>query len=495
MLDDIIELLKKERYSRVNTMFNNIEISPGVANKIIEVLTDENINNLDPNVLHTILKKHSETIIQNGYQDKIYKIINFLRLGNKNMLYRILNIFKRKPWLNLIHFLKMINYKNLNLKDQVTILNFVKEQYKLDDLTSILDWMYASINKPKDEYISQEHYEYCKNPSENLTLKYPEIEQIFNVNFDVFTIDFKPQYLDTLLKQQQRKFLKNHSISLKYLTNSNYNDVKLSFQNDYLNLSKNVKWIDACGDYIENLSVKDKLTILGYTSNGYEYTNNFLLKNYKELNVNIQLMIHYSKNTKRYFALYIHILEIIVELNDSKYSTYQEYNWARKEFKLEFAKESERYIHIVNNIDKIPINIFYLAIQQYIKDLERICRNAPKLIHDLYVYRGETNEYISDEKEFLTPTFQSTSISPSVALDFTPWSGVFKRIKIPKGTNCIYIQTLSHFTEIEVLLPVNTKLRIDKISDVKYIDQNWDSIKHKLCSPMRPFKYYEMSVI
>jgi hypothetical protein len=451
---------------------------PDVADKMLGLLNSKNIHSVNKELLYKIISKHTQLI----NNDIVYNALVMLIIEDKNIdIFDAILALKNKKWLNIEHLLNLINFKDFNTDDQINVINFVRQFKNI----KVLDWLYSNINKPEDEYISKEHYEYCKNPEENITIKYPEVEQVFNVNFDVFTITFNPEFLDNISKNYT-KFIEKNQISLKYLVDSNYNKTKLSFQDDFQNISKNILWIDECSRYIQDLSIKDKLILYGYTCDS-SYPTYFLLEKYTELNKLIEASKKCNKYRNYYFPLYISICEIL--LKNPELIQYA--------FPKEIKKESERYIYLLNNLKNISNDTFYEAIKQYINDLNRICSNAPKLQNDLYIYRGERDDYTAkyqEQKELIIPNFQSSSIAPSTALNFASWNGVFKRIKIPKGTSCIYIQNISRFSELEVILNKDTKLTIDNVTNVKYAMDNSNEIKDRICLPMKPFTYYEMTV-
>lgn len=96
----------------------------------------------------------------------------------------------------------------------------------------------------------------------------------------------------------------------------------------------------------------------------------------------------------------------------------------------------------------------------YIKTLDTILSNAPKLEQDITVYRGNSVKF--DFKR-LSKTFTSTSLRKESALNFSSKkNGILIEFILKKGLRCIcifqYKTKFSH--ELEILLPRNVNYTI-----------------------------------
>ena len=124
------------------------------------------------------------------------------------------------------------------------------------------------------------------------------------------------------------------------------------------------------------------------------------------------------------------------------------------------------------------------AMNMYVKDLERIIKNSPKLDKKMIVYRGVDSDYFMEDRKlnvyFKNKNFLSTSLNPAVALHFSfevnPDYNPKKRencciseITLLPGTRCIWISGMSEYpAENEVLLNNGTTYLI-RSNKVEYI--------------------------
>ncbi len=434
-------------------------------------------------MLWNLFKKETiDDIVEKYNNNKFLSIINALEYISKRYDSEFLEFLQKIDFINTVpNFAKTKTLRYLH-----SALNQEEETHKninhYKSIKNALNWIYSHKLKPDDQYKSQDHINYCTNKIDTISVKHHEILQINQFNLDIFKLNFSPQLLDNLSSYDtMNMFLKKHNVQIKYI-DSNYSP-EISNSNDIQYLTKNIKWFDASGEYLESLSLIDKLTIIGYSTSGYKYVNNYILKDNFELENIIQYTRDkYHNYEQTYYPLYMHIIKIF---NDNNYKI---------KGITDEQKESVRYTNFIYMLPNIQHEIIYTAIKMFIKDLYRIISNAPMLEHDLYVYRGERNFYHSkDETKFVVPTFHSTSINPDIAINFSKIHGVFKRIKVQKGTKCIYIQSMSQFNEVEILTNPGTVFEINNIKLIDFIDQNEENLKLKLCSPVFPIYYIELT--
>lgn len=142
-------------------------------------------------------------------------------------------------------------------------------------------------------------------------------------------------------------------------------------------------------------------------------------------------------------------------------------------FKFLGYKFSIELIDYVDNIIRLYISkkeyhpditpIINIICQFYYKLLINIFENSPKLDKDIYVFRGSTvdegNIYGNKKNNTYTlASFLSTSLSLQTAIKFSSSSSAtvsyITRIKVPKGSRCLFIAGISEFIyELEMLLP------------------------------------------
>lgn len=109
----------------------------------------------------------------------------------------------------------------------------------------------------------------------------------------------------------------------------------------------------------------------------------------------------------------------------------------------------------------------YKLIKDYCRDLLHIIQHAPPAPSDMFVYRGVKNEdhLKPGTYEYVDTSFSSTSIDPYAASArafttpyfSTPMRYCVYEMKLNAGSPCIFLKSVSHFSESEVLLPYNLR--------------------------------------
>lgn len=131
----------------------------------------------------------------------------------------------------------------------------------------------------------------------------------------------------------------------------------------------------------------------------------------------------------------------------------------------------------------------HTLVKDYCKDLLKIIQHAPPAPTDMFVYRGVTNEdYLKPGTyEYVDTSFSSTSVDPYAAASRaftspyynTPMRFCIYEMKLSAGSPCIFLKSVSHFSESEVLLPHN----------LRYIHSMNITLKY-LCDPTEEFTRY-----
>jgi hypothetical protein len=135
---------------------------------------------------------------------------------------------------------------------------------------------------------------------------------------------------------------------------------------------------------------------------------------------------------------------------------------------VNFATIHDANIHALYlaNFDYfLRLHILHKLIKDFCHDLKRIIKKAPRAPDTMFVYRGIQNEnhLKPGTYDYVNTSFVSTSVSPYVASSkaFTsPYFGLPIRfcvyeMELKYATPCIFLKSISHFSEDEILLPYN----------------------------------------
>jgi hypothetical protein len=226
------------------------------------------------------------------------------------------------------------------------------------------------------------------------------------------------------------------------------------------------KWIDSQIAYINNLSTYDFYTAMAYTVRSHEWIGKWMY--YKNIST-----IEFSKTYGMIAPLYPQVSIVA------------------KEFDSDFAKEFVRlmryepdnlYSWYKENINYMPEDILYRAINLYVKDLDRIIRRAPPLDKAITVYRGVVSDIFKGKIGAVHSLqgFTSTSYVPRYE-----YAGrMYLRIKVLKGSRVLLLQALNtwdSFGEFEILLNTGSKYIIRK-RDLKRPVVNNSNIRDHLAT-------------
>ena len=107
----------------------------------------------------------------------------------------------------------------------------------------------------------------------------------------------------------------------------------------------------------------------------------------------------------------------------------------------------------------------HTLMKAYCRDLLAIIQKAPRAPDNMFVYRGIQNEdhLKPGTYEYVNKSFISTSLDPYIACNsaFTkqylimPMRYCIYEMELPYGAPCIALNSVSHFSEDEILLPYN----------------------------------------
>ena len=136
-----------------------------------------------------------------------------------------------------------------------------------------------------------------------------------------------------------------------------------------------------------------------------------------------------------------------------------------------------------------------IVLDEFIKNVNNIVLNAPKLEYDLFCYRGVKNHYIRGTKDIY---FISTRLS-SFSLNFEKSYGYYNKLEgdqkcmyktiISAGVNVLFIPKISFASdELEIITPINTIIIYEKDEQNNEIpmkrNNNNRNNKFGICSPI-----------
>lgn len=317
-----------------------------------------------------------------------------------------------------------------------------------------------------DFYIDDKHKIYCETLNNGLdtipnslqittTRVLIPYEKILQENFSVFYLDMLPSITEGVIDINYDK--DNYGGGLE-----NTVDIEKGYQ--FHN-----EWINKSINYIKGLSYEDVFTLYGYTHNGDELSNKFLMGNNQSyldfVYSHLDDYNSYKRYSTNYFPLFFQLLKLI-----NKYDKTQLLNPGEDARFIDMInkadKVSTKYKLLINELGLFKIEIIKEATEQYIKDLDRIIKNGPPLSSDVVLYRGVKDKYYypnPNNKTFVNNTFMSTSYTIFNAYEFANKDCCVKKIICKAGTPAIFLECItSHPRENEILLGLNNKFTILK---------------------------------
>lgn len=302
----------------------------------------------------------------------------------------------------------------------------------------------------------------------------------------------KPKYDLHFLKISAASFMNYHIGSDKL----RYTQTSL----DFYKKAYDYKWLKASLEYINNLDVLKKMTLVQYTGdkgaailNLYSrhtedkewkkhfnaYTEDTLfedLMGLKEDFTEFPFLAQYlrfieSDDFKTNYTKYIKA-DKLNELNEPEPCATASQNTHLKQ--LEKLKNVEnlynpKYVkHALKLVEFLKEEIWETLLKEFENDLKAIFRNAPPLNNAMYVYRGVHDDQFVGEtgSVYKVNTFLSTTLNLDVAVKFAAQKCCIKRITLLPGTKCLLLAGISKFpNEAEVLLNIDTKFYITETTD------------------------------
>ena len=309
----------------------------------------------------------------------------------------------------------------------------------------------------------------------DIKIEYEGVPTLVNME-DEHTTKFNHDQLDDLQITLSQKSIFNFKSNNNILYRNIYKNIRENTSLiEFENLLDN-EWMSAQFKYIAELDKKDLFTIYSYTRVGDEWANTFLRKKFVPVKFISELLkIQNSPDTYRpYFPLFLQAYYKINDLNleqileiISKDTTDEKKEVILNLFldKSVNLKLSEIYIIFLGLLTCFTMDFWLEIIGIYVKDIDRIIKNAPEIKKKMYVYRGigikggNTDRFLSDVKNHIKSLngFESTSLSVKMAFEFTSKTCCLQRITLLPGVKALLISCVSAFsTESEILLGHNT---------------------------------------
>jgi hypothetical protein len=353
----------------------------------------------------------------------------------------------------------------------------------------------GAYSVPTGFYKSDKHRLYCESIDYD-DFPEPLILDSKKIIFRIPSImrNFKIGYLNDIT-------MANQTVDIMFkLTKDNYGGGTSSLFGDDFTLD--IDWVYNSIKYINNLSIEDKFTVLGYTHNGDELVNNYLLGNNPKLK---NLIDHYyykgepEKYNEWFLPIFFQIKKIIMsKRRDIIIDKTNKLFLPKLRSFINNSVLSETYEHLLTKLKLFTYDFYVDCIRMYSEDLKRIINNSPSMTKTSILYRGVKDKYYYTDpsnKIFKTTTFMSTSYNPESAIEFSGRKCCFKKIIATPGTKGLFIEAItSHTGEFEVLLNTETKFNI--IEDkVKFTSDKKDSFEDICDTGLRNMEITTMEVV
>jgi hypothetical protein len=252
-----------------------------------------------------------------------------------------------------------------------------------------------------------------------------------------------------------------------------------------------MEWVYECIKYMKGLPIKDKYTILGYTYNGDEFINLFLMNNIPKLKTKISLIKKKGKDKydNYYFPIFFQLIEIIKDGKSPRIKRLIDtapITLIDIKSNINYSDLTSTYLYILKKLEYFTDELYGECIKMLSEDLKRILNNAPAIKKTSILYRGVKDKYYYTDplnKTFQTNTFISTSFNPEAAFEFADKKCCFKKIIAGPGTRGLFIEAITQIPgEREILLNVGTKFNIIDDKDKAYFAVDERKKLEDICS-------------
>jgi hypothetical protein len=249
---------------------------------------------------------------------------------------------------------------------------------------------------------------------------------------------------EIIIKDQVKKYLEqSHNgilVNLSFNIIEYYNSEEIS--RDYFNKQFN---------YASTLSRRDILTVSSYCFNGDKILNSYL-QNKFDFESFKKMFSDKQKYHDYLFPFFPQFIDFVFRRNKGFVST-QNYSF-------------ENYKILLEKGDKLNKFSWFVIFENYITDLRKIIKEAPKLSVPMTVYRGMSNNWLynlANNNTGITHKpgqFVSTSIDAENAAAFIEGNNslsgscCMNTLTLPVGSSTLCLMPFTpYYTEMEILLP------------------------------------------
>jgi hypothetical protein len=327
-------------------------------------------------------------------------------------------------------------------------------------------------------YLPIQKYQIQKDFSSDLLDKKP-IWKKFIIDWSIFTSNYTQYDTNSLFK------------NLNKLTERplNYRQVLMDFDED---------WLHRQTLYKQLLSQKELFTIRSYTlPNAYKIVN--FISQYSlhliKINQQTQEFIEWSKLFQEtflkdkqstffksnFFPFFFQMIDLIKESKDKLL----DFNLQLFEPFYTYQTFSELYDYFILNYNQILTfskTFWFTVCSKFVKDLDKIIKRAPKTERPLILWRGISQDYISNShsqtnNNFIHHNFMSTSIDLNATEPFMNEKSpkcCLMRVFVPEDISCLFIGDISEQTsESEIIFGTNCVITIQQPSfEVNMVDNS-----------------------
>ena len=437
--------------------------------------------------------------IKKARKDELMDILKVSHLCSRNQSKKLIQLYSRlstemsldtmldhllntEAVYELYTFLRGAHVETLNESFRIKLLVVLYNSYnvltgkKSKIVANCIDYIQKSFTQ---DYTAYNVPSICNVPliRFQLTRSTNETVKTEIVKSNVFI--FYPEVLNT---GDFDRYLIETTIPIHYTDTNVIRDSKyksfMDFYPDYNNFVKNLDWVIECKKWHSSLNLRDKMTVYGYIRTGSGICSTASLSGLRE-DILKQIYSILKLNLEHfYLPFYFQLCDTVGIALDS------------------FENEQARYTYVCKIVKTLHADMLLQAALKWKDDFDTLFAKCPKTVHCMYVYRGERTLY-AHEGEYIAKNYHSTSVSPSVPAMYL--EKVFKRIHVPKGTNAMYLQNISYYPILEVVLPQNSRYVIKSTRDVVFyvnaINHQRDiNDKYKLCTPLSKVKFMELEL-
>ena len=455
--------------------------SQAIINKILDILDVEEIldilkeyRNEDNIYIDSLLGDITIDYLKNNKKRLSSVLEEFIQNKDKNIFYFLEILFSNFEFEFVRDFLKSNQFIQLTLDEYYTITKKYLIEYFTQEESNILrnllkTKIYTKRPINRDDVLQDKNYhdeyrnKYCKKFSKDGDVVQDELKPLIVTNTEISIpykkiLKFNKNTLYEFPKQTAHTLRFSHQYDNIIGGNKNLYNIE---QEVYIDMNWYVNNIR----YMENLPIKDKMTIMGYTHMGDRYANIYLMGNKENLTSYLTNTLGYQE-INFFFPLYYQAKEKIVREKDSilKYIVGNKEK-VIKDFITPITSNIEEitsYNLIVKNKQSLSLEFWFDVIKIFIDDLDRIIRQSPPTQTKMILFRGAASKYYkTDSNKYVNNTFMSTSLDYKVPLQFTEMDCCLKKIIINPGTHILFTECLTqHPGESEILIGLNNKFKI-----------------------------------